>query len=627
MVDSAKIKLKEESYRNFKGINNKVSEYANTEFEVRSLENLSFQSPGAWDSRPGTTLFFGVSLGGEISGIYEYRKIFSGPPVGEVYRMASSFGETFQTLYQFRGPTFPPEVVKNDIGGRGALDFETFVDYLFVCNGNDFFKYNGNSLSLFSLPDTGFSNVVYGPNGVSVGGFSGSYTYSFSYINDRGFVGVIGGGDTSGGFPFGPVYPNIGVTGGQVVFSGFTVPPGYGITGIVVYRTNNVGGQGTPRFEIARFSGSTFVDIGYPDGIIPEPTNIWFTLAPRYMELFNNVMAYSGFSSLPSTVYLSDVGEPESIQPESFFEARTNDGDFLTGQKQYSGDLILFKRFSFHKLIGDSPETYAFQTISTEYGCLSNRAVVEFEGVLWFLDQKGIVEFNGAVPKIVSNKVEDIFLSMDLDSAVGQACALHVKSRSEVWFAIPTRNSPPVLDYQGIGRFLNDTIVVYDYYSDAWTTFKTPFPAVLSRMSAFIPQALSPTISVVNEDKKVFLGSYSGNLAYFDAPLNADYSGAFTCMVKTRFLSDLGNSVTKEFRRLYVDIEPRGVPQTFQIEMFTDYSTSASLVQSMTVSPSQTRIDFGLDGKSIQLQMSYLNATLPVKINGYTFEYRELRRV
>lgn len=643
-------KLKAESYNNFKGINNKVSEYNNTQYEVRDLQNLSFQHPGAWDSRPGTTTFFGVttsvttltgiSLAGEITGLYEYTRIIPNPTTAvriDFKMISNAWNNAVSASLSGGLYTYDPvgdtlDLVLADIepsaGSPLPMDFVTFVDYLFGCNSHRIFKYNGVSPTSFTLPNNGYSNLVYGPGTTAVSGFTGTVVYSFCYFNERGFVGAPGGVDTAGGGSPEGTWPNEGLTGLAIVFGGFTIPSGYGISGIAVFRTDLFGGQTAPRYEIARFSGATFVDYGFTISAQLEPTCLWFTLVPKYMELFNNSLALIGFSSLPSTVYLSDVGEPESIQPESFFEVRTNDGDQLTGAKAYNGELLLFKRKSFHKLLGDSPETYALVEISTEYGCLSNRAIVEFEGVIWFLDERGIVEFNGAVPKIVSSKVEDIFDNMAIDYAFQTACAVHVKSRREVWFAIPSKDTFKTYPGSDTARYINDTIVVYDYFSDAWTTFKGVFPTILSEMKAYIPEELPNGNTAIIDDLRVYAGSYTGGVYYFDASLTADYTGAFTCLAQSRFLADLGNSVTKEFRRFYLDVTPQGgATQVFGIQMYTDYSTSASLSRSMPITPFQSRMDFGLPAKSLSVEISYSNASLPVQINGHTIEYRELRRV
>ena len=141
------------------------------------------------------------------------------------------------------------------------------------------------------------------------------------------------------------------------MLTGFTTPSDYGITSIIIYRSEN--NQTAKVFQIGSMAAgsATFVDTGFTTTSRIGNNNLWFTLAPKYIELFNNSLFMSGFSSLLSTVCFSAIGEPEAVGATANFEVRTNDGDLVTGMRSYLGRLMISKLRSFHALTDRDWET------------------------------------------------------------------------------------------------------------------------------------------------------------------------------------------------------------------------------------------------------------------------------
>jgi len=573
-------KVKSENYNNFGGLNTKVSKYDTQENEFIDLSNFDFSVPGSLSKRPGSTLYVGGSIIGPINSINEYQKLngFSQVIVG-----------ANTNLYTLDSGTF--NSIKSGLLNNGIFDAITFVDRYFTGNGQDFLVYDGASTRAFSLPPgTGLTFA----QGVSNGsGMSGIFQYGYGYLNERGFFGAVSTGIT------------VSATGvSTITLSGFTTPTGYGITAIVIYRTDpNLGDL----FRIGYLApnGATFIDNNLETSDFAEPDYLWFTMAPKYLEVYNNQLFMAGFSGAPSTVYFSDIGEPEGIQPTSFFEVRTNDADMVTGLKSYNSKLMVFKQFSFHEVSGDTVDNISVRQISDQYGCLNNRAIAVYEQYCNFLDPKGIIRYTGANIEVLSTRVEPVFLSMNINSARNAATAIHAKLRNEIWFAIPYN-----------GATLNNLIVAYDYAVNAFTKYDGPFPSSLGYLKA--------TFSLPT----AFYGSYSGTISYFGSSFLGDNGSAINCHFKTRFLHDMGNSVTKQFRRFYVDLDPViGSTSALNISFYTDYSTTAGLTRTMYQAPFQSRIDFGLPAKSMAVELSNNTATDPVRIHGFTIESRFQRAV
>lgn len=334
-------------------------------------------------------------------------------------------------------------------------------------------------------------------------------------------------------------------------------------------------------------------------------TNFYASYTPKYLEVNQNSMFLAGFSNAPSTVWFSDVGSPESIQPDSFFEVRTNDGDRILATKTYANQLIVMKENSFHKVIGDSPENFELVEVSTRYGCLSNKTVIEYEQKLLWLDKNGILEYNGANYDIISTPVEDIFRRMNVEAAKEKAVAVHEIYRNQVWFGIPVD-----------GSTTNNMTVVYDYLVKAWTFFEGFNPASF----ALIKQDLTKGT--------VWRGDYSGMIYYHSASFLGDNGQAITCLVRPHWDKNKENE-TWIWRRFFLDVgTATGLTGRITGKLYSNYDNSTvQATFSMFQDAFQSRAEIGVVGKAVTTEFAHVSASLPLLINGYSWAKRFLRNV
>lgn len=571
-------------------------------------------------------------------------------------------------------------------------NFTTFVNRLWMCNGDHFYKWDGYtanaaytafsliggvttyqqyfasvpSVYKYCLPPPGytlFSSVDYGllTTQMIAGGTittgaglftSATYTYSVGFINEAAFSGPVTNPlvvnlSLSGGYTTGPGGTSCGLYAENILLfgfssgqntgqAGFTVPDGYGIgltlfknyqgieggggsylqlQKVVVYRDN---GSGTGRYLLGYasppgVSGATtfpfgfaapFNDFGYTlPTTTPEPTCIYATLPPQFLEIYNNQMFMCGFSQALSTVQFSDIGQPESIQPENNFDFRTNDGDYLTGMKAAFQQLFLFKTKSFAALSGTDPTNFALTPISDQYGCLSHRAIATYQSYLMFLDKKGIVLFNGAIPTIASTKLDPIFATMNIQAAINQAWMVHNKERNQIWCGIPVN-----------GSTLINQIIVYDYLLNAWTHFdgfNTPCATI-----AFAN----------NPHSTVYFGGYTSALGFYGTSINGDCfstSNIITAYAQSQFFSEEGQSVEKQFRRLFLNtISANGFTNLWNIALYADYSSLPSMTTIMGSVLFQNRIDFGIPAKALSVYFSTASNSDRLTFQGFSIEHR-----
>lgn len=577
-------KLKSENYSLLGGINVKASPYSNGPTEFRDLKNLNFVSLSALTKRPGTSLYLGATIAGRITGGVDFSKLD-----GSSYTVVTANTNAYRVTSSFSS-------IKTGLTNNALSDFVTFVDRLFVCNGSQFFKFDGNQTSNYSLPkgNTSSFGATAQVGGSLSPGTTAIFVVGYGYLNDAGYYGPASSGYT--------VVLN-GATFNSILYYGMTTPADFGVSAIQLYRS--LAGQ-VDMFGTTAITGSSFLDTSSIVGTRLANDNLYFTLAPRFMEIYNNMLFQGGFTSMPSTIVWSNVGEPEGIDPLSNAEVRTNDGDRTTALKSFAGQLVVTKQKSFHRVVGDEPANISIQEISDQYGCLSNRAIVVFEGKCWFLDSKGIVEYDGTLPRIVSTKIESIFGRMNLSAAIDNAIAVHFRKYNEVWFCIPIDSSP-----------INNTIIVYDYVANAWTTYEG-----VDCSSLWMGTGNTP-------EQTVFAGGYTGNIFYFGPSFFSDYDGrAITCMMRGYNLSASGETTERQYRRFYLNVSPlSGSSQAIDIHFRTNFSDSIVLSRTMYQATFQTRLDFGLPAKSISAEVVHSSATLPFQIQGYTFESRFQRNV
>lgn len=578
-------KFKSESYANLGGINEKVSAYLTGPNQFLDLLNLDFSTPGSLTQRPGSTHFIGATVTGQVTGLYEFERL-----------NGQSFVIVAANTNVFRVNAGSFTSIRSGLTSGARPDFLTFVDRLFVGNGAQFFKWDGTNASKYSLPPgeafTGISLVGSGS------GFSGNVYYTYGYLNDRGFFGAVG---------FTTLVNPAGAS--KVQLWGLTTPSDFGVTAIAIYRTA-INGVQQALIGFAAPGATLFEDTYLPQREELAPTWLYFTLAPSFIEIYQNRLFMGGFSGALSTAFWSETGEPEGVEPENFTEVRTNDGDKLTGFKNYQGDLVMGKFRSLHRFSGDRNDNFTLSEITSELGLLNNRCAVAFNDRCFLLDQKGVAEYNGAKAEIVSTRMESTFLSMNVAAARDTAFGLHVRNRNQVWFAIPCN-----------GATLNNTIVVYDYLVDAWTKYSGFYPSALGIVQGGLdkPQA--------------FFGTYTGQLLYTSASLMVDPTGGFSLMAFTRFHAEKGQTEQKLFRRLFLNVDPtpEGVTVPIAVELYRDYGRAAPSITAMMYGATfQSRIDFGLSAKAVAAKFTtstQAGLTSPIRLNGYTFTERALRAV
>lgn len=633
--------LKDENYRNLGGINTKISTYTTGPTEFLNLRNYTFVRPGTLTSRPGTEIRYTLPVSS-----------FSMMPANNLEYIKNS-GASFQlfdsgeTLYT-RGsntvvdwPLLSPYGLSTATTGLTArpIDYVIQNDFLYYANGAAFRRFDGTYAVEWNVPlipfDHSTANVTFNVSLIPVNGVTAVIPLGHHYFS----MGGLRGTPTTYSVAAQGVYnlnagpsSSVGVdkfiaatitSKGRWIFYGFnsnfgiTNYPQYGLsTGVVNYAGPGVSvasdgsifqqGSTTVLFGTTQFGGVTVQYVEFDNYTLGVGYDYQAALnvVPKYVQTFNNMLFFGNiapaflFSGAPSTLWYSRVGLPEQVDPENFVEIRSGNGDQITGLEVFQDSLIVFKDSSVHELVGTDPDSLSLRDVTLEYGCLNNRGIVTFENLMWFIDRKGIVEYNGANFSIVSEKIDSYLNQVDKSKIT----ALHVKSANQVWFSASNK------------------VFVYDYTIKAWTIYDNlPIDAgaganVLS---------YGATMKEVTYWKS---GSSFHTSVNFNSSLHTDLGNAISLVAQGRYQKRLGETTQELWRRLYINCDIPGSTQGLTVNFRPDYGSSIYLTRNMYLDQFQKRIDFGISAKSMSMEI-LISASQAIRINGYTVESRYLRSV
>lgn len=628
-------KLKTESYSNIGGINQKASTYVTGDKEVLDLENLDFQTPGAWSKRWGFTAAYASSASFSIGASQNINAIWQITSTAQVpdFIPTALFTTTFfgydsgvaAISGSFTGATLRSWVASTTTAPTPYVwDSSEFIDATYYSNGVKGYKNKATDLSPFlfgmAVPPTiafpNLSGLTFFSSTVGTN-FSGTYAYQYAYLDHLGFVGAVGATfflSSSGA-------SSIGISGFTTTATGVTSALAYGATRYVIFRNRVPGFPSTDMISVGTIDlGSTvFVDTNvgpfnqyfyFPSSDLT--TNSETTKSWNISEVFANRL---WIDVALNTIAFSELENLQSFLSENVRIIASNNFR-MTAFKAYNQSLMILCQKGIFRLTGDTPENFSVVNMSNEYGCVSDKSVVVFNEKMWFLDYESIIEFNGANFSNVGNRVESFLSRMNKSRAYRRACSQHYPDRNEVWFSIPIDNSD-----------INNITLVYDYLVDGWTTFKGDKlkPTALGTVYENNVNAQSYVASV----KSYLFGSIGGSLYKFGESFTSDNGTGITMSFTTRYHNELGKSQTAQFRRFYLDIGGyTGATLNFGLAFYANYSTVAiSYTTSMNFNQWQDRIDFGIPAKSLSVKVAHGSTTGKFQINGYTMEFRFQRAV
>lgn len=194
-----------------------------------------------------------------------------------------------------------------------------------------------------------------------------------------------------------------------------------------------------------KWDGTTFASLGGspPNGSIAA--------------LFKDRVYESGASGAYSTIYFSNTGDPETWPGFNNFDVNANDGDRVMALMPLYDSLVIFKEFSMWQFQVDSknnPSTLRY--ISLDIGTTSLRSIVNIGGIPYFFNRRGIYQFAGQYPELISLKVQPF-----IDAVANPYNVFGWQDGNKYNLYVG--------DVTVSGRSFPKCVIVYDTLQDAWT--------------------------------------------------------------------------------------------------------------------------------------------------------------
>lgn len=249
-----------------------------------------------------------------------------------------------------------------------------------------------------------------------------------------------------------------------------------------------------------------------------------------FVELYYSRLFAAGDPAHPCRLYWSAApGDGRSVEDWTSAEASENvggghvevgtDSDPITGLFALSNQLLIFKRDSLYRLLGDRPSNYRIYPVNAVMAQPLHTACVRYGDVLYFLTNNGLYYFDGQTVSRAfdADKVQDILAAADLSDCLAAACG------DKLYFA-----------FREDGAKENNALLVYDLNRRAYML-----------RDGFIVRALSA------EGGTLFLMDGEGYLCRF--PEGDSYAGREISASWRTPMTDLGSKGSvKQLRELYL---------------------------------------------------------------------------
>lgn len=160
-----------------------------------------------------------------------------------------------------------------------------------------------------------------------------------------------------------------------------------GTTNLVIFTNANSS-------ELLKWDGSY-------TGSTPNNIAILSASAPKgkLIELYEDRIFVANINGQPNAVYWSEKQSPTgwtiSSTGAGYLNVVDGRGEVVSAIYASRFGLLIFKKDSVHRLYGSVPTEFQFSMINKECGAVNNKCVTEISGVVYFLDQSGIMYTDG----------------------------------------------------------------------------------------------------------------------------------------------------------------------------------------------------------------------------------------
>ena len=225
---------------------------------------------------------------------------------------------------------------------------------------------------------------------------------------------------------------------------------------------NGIGGR-LVRLDTSAFqsSSSTNAVTETTSGVPASANGVIVNSASRQVVLYG---AHDGTAANPMNVAFSDLADiTDFVAATSNFAGSQvlTGGNLLLGGVRTRGAILLFSDTSvFSMTFVGQPDVFAFQTVAENAGLVSPQAVVEHNGIVFWMGNDGFYQFAGGVQHIPCPVERHVFDNLTKQQKLKCFAGLNTKF-NEVWFFYPTGSTDATDDITNY--------VIYNYAEKVWS--------------------------------------------------------------------------------------------------------------------------------------------------------------
>lgn len=161
-------------------------------------------------------------------------------------------------------------------------------------------------------------------------------------------------------------------------------------------------------------------------------------------------------------LFFSEIGRPESFDPESVITVFKDDGHKIRGLHAFGERLMIGKTNAIRMLIGSDPSDFQIQTLTDRHGCTSHYSMKNAEGFFYWFGGDDVYGSDGvSVESISDPKVKTIVENIPSDQKENVRAAIYPPLS---WYVLAVAS--------GAGQTTNNYLLVYNYKTRAWGTFR-----------------------------------------------------------------------------------------------------------------------------------------------------------
>lgn len=269
--------------------------------------------------------------------------------------------------------------------------------------------------------------------------------------------------------------------------------------------------------QLRQYDGSTLTTLSAArpgSAFIATYANRFFMAGPN-----DNLLWYSGLRDA------ADWSSTNKYTGTGKITVETQDGEKPTGLTGFNNHVILFKRYSMHKLFGEDSTNFSM-TQPFGVGCIADRTIVPTRESLFWLGPDGFYDYmGGSAPVKISDPIKPYIESINL--AYAQHCVAGTDGRF-VYLSLVT----------GAATTPNVTLK-YDLVNRSWWV-----------------ESYVATAYYLDDGKTFYFATVDGRIMRMDGVM--DNGATVNWHIETKPFSEGDETVRKAINRLFViaDIEP-----------------------------------------------------------------------